>query len=158
MHHRIAHRNLPHRLLVARERLMANFRPILNHFGLTEQQWRILRTLDDQEQLEPRELCERCQIQSSNMPGVLERLAAMGLVDRRRDAADQRRVLVRLAPHGERLVGELAPYIEQQYRHIEKAFGKPTLIELDRAIEAFLAIDADAVLRVELPAIAKARS
>jgi homoprotocatechuate degradation regulator HpaR len=158
MQHRIAHRNLPHRLLVARERLMANFRPILNHFGLTEQQWRILRTLDDKEPLEPRELCELCQILSSNMPGVLERLAGMGLIDRKRDTADQRRVLVRLAPQGERLVGELAPYIEQQYRHIERAFGKQVLSELDNAIEAFLAVDVEAVQRVALPAATKARS
>ena len=54
---RITYRNLPQLFLKARESLMAHFRPILKHFGLTDQQWRILRALDEYSQLEPREIC-----------------------------------------------------------------------------------------------------
>ena len=71
MKHRIAYRNLPQLFLKARDSLMSHFRPILNHFGVTEQQWRILRLLDEHGQLEPRELCDLCQIFSSSMAGVL---------------------------------------------------------------------------------------
>ncbi|MDO9215991.1 MAG: homoprotocatechuate degradation operon regulator HpaR, partial [Lacisediminimonas sp.] len=38
-------RNLPHLLLQAREALMTRFRPFLNANGITEQQWRIIRSL-----------------------------------------------------------------------------------------------------------------
>ena len=43
----LAHRNLPLLLLQARERVIAQFRPILKAHGLTEQQWRVLRALVD---------------------------------------------------------------------------------------------------------------
>jgi len=151
MNHRFTQRNLPQRFLIARERLMSHFRPILTHYGLTEQQWRLLRVLDDKEQLEPRELCEMCQILSSNMPGVLARMKGMELIERNRSVEDQRRVLVRLAPKGEKLIAEIAPYIEQQYRYLEKAFSKRVLADLDKALEKFLEVDISSVERVELP-------
>ena len=116
---RITHRNLPQLLLKARDALMSHFRPVLNHFGVTEQQWRILRALDEHGQLEPRELCELCQILSPSMAGMLARMEELKLVERSRVAADQRRVMVRLAEKGDRLIDEIAPLIERQYRLLE---------------------------------------
>jgi homoprotocatechuate degradation regulator HpaR len=137
--------------LKARESLMSHFRPILNHFGVTEQQWRILRLLDEHGQLEPRELCELCQIFSSSMAGVLVRMEETGLILRNRVAEDQRRVLVRLAPGGTRLLGAMAPLIELQYQHIEKRFGKRATAQLIEELEGFIAATGDSVQRVELP-------
>ena len=58
MSRKLAYRYLPQLFLRAREELLCHFRPIISHFGLTEQQWRILRALSEHEQLEPREICE----------------------------------------------------------------------------------------------------
>ena len=68
----LRHRNLPQLMLQAREALMAQFRPILNENGVTEQQWRIIRALLTHGPLEPRQLCELCQISSPSIVGVLE--------------------------------------------------------------------------------------
>lgn len=38
-------RTLPMALLRLRERVMAEFRPIMSEHGVTEQQWRVLRVL-----------------------------------------------------------------------------------------------------------------
>lgn len=151
MKHRITYRNLPQLFLKARESLMSHFRPILNHFGVTEQQWRILRVLDEHSQLEPRELCDLCQIQSPSMAGVLARMEDMGLVRRARLPEDQRRVMVRLAPKGDRLISEIAPLIDAQYEEIEKTFGKPTINALFSALEAFVQANGTPVPPVELP-------
>ena len=151
MKHRIAYRNLPQLFLKARDSLMSHFRPILNHFGVTEQQWRILRLLDEHGQLEPRELCDMCQIFSSSMTGVLVRMEETGLILRNRVAQDQRRVLVRLAPKGSRLLQKIAPLIELQYQHIEQTFGKRATSELIKELEGFIAATADSVAHVELP-------
>lgn len=151
MKHRIAYRNLPQLFLKARDSLMSHFRPILNHFGVTEQQWRILRLLDEHGQLEPWELCDRCQIFSSSMAGVLARMEEIGLIQRSRVAEDQRRVLVRIAPDGDRLMREMAPLIDLQYQHIEQAYGKRGIVALFEALEKFIAAEGDAVERVELP-------
>ena len=129
---------------------MSHFRPILNHFGVTEQQWRILRLLDEHGQLEPRELCEMCQILSSSMTGVLTRMEEVGLISRNQVADDRRRVLVRLAPCGDQLISEIAPLIDLQYQHIEQAFGKPVIVDLLNAFEGFIAAEPESVLHVTL--------
>ncbi|RZA34384.1 MAG: homoprotocatechuate degradation operon regulator HpaR [Lysobacteraceae bacterium] len=152
MSRRMSNRELPQQLLKARDALMAHFRPVLNHFGVTEQQWRILRALDEHEQLEPRELCELCQILSPSMAGMLARMEEMGLVERRRVAADARRVMVSLAPQGDRLFGEIAPLIERQYRLMEKAWGKRVVDDLSVALAGFMAAQGTPVPQVELPA------
>lgn len=151
MKHRITHRNLPQLFLKARECLMSSFRPILNHFGLTEQQWRILRALDEHAQLEPREICNLCQILSPSMAGVLARMEQMALIQRSRVAGDQRRVLVRLAPKGDQLINEMAPLIELQYQYIEQAFGKQIFNDLSNSLEAFIDANANPVQQIELP-------
>lgn len=149
--HRIAHRNLPQLLLKARERLMSHFRPIINHFGLTEQQWRILRALDEHGPLEPWALCEMCQILSPSMAGVLARMEDSGLVNRERMPEDQRRVMVRVAPKGDRLLLDMAPLIDEQYQSIEKACGKGVFDDLFKALEGFIAAEKDTIPQVELP-------
>lgn len=152
MKHRIAYRNLPELFLRARDRLMSHFRPILNHYGVTEQQWRILRALDEHGQLESWELCDRCQILSSSMPGVLARMEETGLLQRTRMAEDLRRVLVELAPKGDRLISEIAPLIDLQYRHIEQAFSKRAIADLFKVLEEFADQPEESVQHVELPA------
>ena len=133
---------------------MSHFRPILQHYGITEQQWRILRILDERVQLEPREICHLCQIMSSSMAGVLARMEQMELILRNRVAKDQRRVLVRLAPRGEQLVSAMAPLIDAQYKNIEDALGKPVLDELFNILEQFIDVQSTPVQQVALPAIA----
>ena len=148
---RIAYRNLPQLFLKARDSLMSHFRPILNRFGLTDQQWRILRALDEHAQLEPREICSLCQILSSSMAGVLARMEELALIERQRVPGDQRRVVVRLAFKGDQLVREMAPLIDLQYQHIEQAFGKHIFDDLFNSLETFIAAQASPVRHVELP-------
>lgn len=152
MAQRFTHRNLPQQLLKARDVLMGHFRPILHHYDLTEQQWRILRALDEHAQLEPRELCAQCQILSSSMVGILARMEELGLLQRIRIEADQRRVLVSLAPAGDALIDEMAPLIQLQYQYLEQALGGETLDALSRALAGFIGAQETPVRRVPLPA------
>jgi homoprotocatechuate degradation regulator HpaR len=151
MSRKLAYRNLPQLFLKAREELLCHFRPIISHFGLTEQQWRILRTLSEMEQLEPREICEHCHILSPSMTGVLSRMEEMNLVTRTRMPEDQRRVLVRLTPKSEQLVSELGPLIVEQYKIIEQAFGPELIKELYEVMDRVIAAERGQIPRVRLP-------
>lgn len=151
MPRKIPRRNLPQLLLKAREELLCCFRPIINHFGLTEQQWRIIRSLSEHEQLEPREICDLCQILSPSLAGVLARMEELGLVSRSRMAGDQRRVLVRLTPKSEDLIGRMAPLIEAQYAHIEAALGPELIAQLYGVLDRLLGAEHPPIRRVELP-------
>ncbi len=151
MSRKLAYRNLPQLFLKAREELLCHFRPIISHFGLTEQQWRILRTLSEMEQLEPREICEICHILSPSMTGVLSRMEEMNLVTRERMPEDQRRVIVRLTPKSEQLVAELGPLIVEQYKVIEQAFGPELIKELYDVMDRVIAAERGPIARVALP-------
>lgn len=148
----INHPNLPQLLLKARESVFSHFRPIISHFGLTEQQWRVLRTVSEHQQLEPREICDRCQILSSSMAGVLARMEDMGLIERSRFPDDQRRVLVRPAAKGEQIVQKMAPLIETQYAHLEQALGKKLFKETYSLLERLIDTERKVTVQhVELP-------
>ncbi|WP_153130307.1 homoprotocatechuate degradation operon regulator HpaR [Dechloromonas hortensis] len=151
MSRKLAYRNLPQLFLKAREELLCHFRPIISHFGLTEQQWRILRTLSEMEQLEPREICELCHILSPSMTGVLSRMEEMGLVTRTRVPEDQRRVIVRLTRKSEQLVSELGPLIEAQYRVIEQAFGPELIRQLYEVMDKVIVAERGPIQRIALP-------
>lgn len=152
MDRRISYRNLPQLFLKAREELLCHFRPIINHFGLTEQQWRILRTLSEHEQLEPREICDICHILSPSLAGVLARMDDLGVVIRSRMPEDQRRVLVRLSPKGEAIVAQMAPLVQAQYRLLEDALGQELIQEVYQVVDKLLiAQHTTRVPRVALP-------
>jgi homoprotocatechuate degradation regulator HpaR len=120
---RLKHRNLPLLLLQAREHVIAHFRPILNAYGITEQQWRIVRVLLDSGPLEPRQIGELCRISSPSMAGVLARMEELGLIARRRLDHDQRRVRVSLTRRSRALAARMAPQIDSTYEHIEDLIG-----------------------------------
>lgn len=143
--------NLPQLFLRGREELLRHFRPIISHFGLTEQQWRVLRTIAEFDEIEPREICKTCQILSPSLTGMLARMEGMGLVTRTRMAGDQRRVIVRITAKAERLVAELEPLIAKQYKIIEEAFGPALIQELLEVMDKVLATERRPIRQIKPP-------
>ncbi len=131
------HRNLPMLLLQAREAAMSVFRPLLKQFSLTEQQWRIIRVLNDHPtgEMEAGQIAKECCILSPSLTGVLERMERDGLVQRVRPAQDQRKVVVSLSANSKVLVKQISPLIEAQYQRIEAQIGLPRLNELCRVLD-----------------------
>jgi homoprotocatechuate degradation regulator HpaR len=120
----LRHRNLPLLLLHARESVIAQFRPVLNAHGVTEQQWRIVRALLERGPLEPRQIVDVCRISSPSLAGVLARMDDLGLVHRERHANDARRVAVTLTDRSRDLAAAMAPQIEAIYQTIEAHIGR----------------------------------
>ncbi|CDM25720.1 homoprotocatechuate degradation operon regulator HpaR [Castellaniella defragrans] len=145
------HRNLPQLLLKARDALLGHFRGILTHYGLTEQQWRIVRSLREQGPLEPNQLCDACQILSPSMVGVLNRMQMQELVVRERAPHDQRRIIISLTPQGEAVYDRIAPLVEAQYQLIEAAIGRDLIDQTYAQIDRLLSAPLDRVPAVELP-------
>ncbi|WP_343731882.1 homoprotocatechuate degradation operon regulator HpaR [Duganella sp.] len=148
---KIKYRNLPNLLLKARDNVLAQFRPIISHFGLTEQQWRILRVLSDAGDLEQREISESCLILGPSLTGVLSRMEDMKLIARTRMEEDQRRVTVRMTALGEKVVDAMSPLITQQYRNLEQAYGPEMMAEIIALMDRFNSADRNAVAQVKLP-------
>jgi len=117
-------------LLQAREAAMAFFRPLLNEHDLTEQQWRVIRILKQQGELENYQLAELACILKPSMTGVLGRLERDGLVRRHKAAQDQRRVLVTLTEGGEACFASMKEGMEANYQKIQAQFGEEKLQQL----------------------------
>lgn len=114
---------------------MRRFRPVLNQHGLTEQQWRILRVLLDEDGLEPRQLCERCLISSPSIAGVLKRMEEAGWIKRERMAHDQRRVTVTVTAATKKLGKSIGPMIEREYEELENLVGVKQLQQVYDALD-----------------------
>ena len=123
--------SLPMALLGAREATMQRFRPMLTEFGLTEQQWRVLRALASSDgPLEVSQVADRTELLPPSVSRIVSRLVDDGLIDRTTVEYDQRRATLRLTRKGQGLVTRVAPHSERIYAEIEAAFGADRLAML----------------------------
>lgn len=122
---------LPLLLLQAREATVGHFKPILQQVGISEPQWRIIRVLSAQGELEASLLAKQSCILGPSLTGILGRMEKAGHVQRRRADKDQRYVLVSLTAGGAALFQQVRPLLEAYYAEISRAFGDDNLRQLN---------------------------
>lgn len=79
------------------------YKPLLEPLGLTYPQYLVLLALWERDGLAVNELGERLFLDSGTLTPLLKRMEAAGWLQRSRDAADERRVIVTLTPEGRAL-------------------------------------------------------
>ncbi|BDH45523.1 homoprotocatechuate degradative operon repressor [Salmonella enterica subsp. enterica serovar Choleraesuis] len=131
------HESLTIALLQARETAMSWFRPVLNHYNLTEQQWRVIRTLAEEHSVDFHRLAVKACILRPSLTGILTRLERDGLVVRLKPVNDQRRLFVSLTPQGDELFQKARGEIDAGYSQIETRFGPEKLRQLQHLLEEF---------------------
>jgi homoprotocatechuate degradation regulator HpaR len=131
-------RALPMQLLRAREAVMQRFRPHLHELGFTDQQGRIMRTLADVEWIDMLELSRRCCIHPASLSRIIPRLDEKGIVRRRQDPNDARRVTVSLTKKGRSTFALLSFESEVIYADLGAALGVARLQELHRCLDALI--------------------
>ena len=129
--------SLPMELLRAREAAMSRFRPVLREYGLTEQQWRVIRVLAEHDGIDASEVAARSFLLAPSLTRILQFLEKENLVRRRLDSNDQRRSVLTLTQKGRKIVGSVGPDSERQYAEIEAAFGRERLERLYELLAAF---------------------
>jgi len=97
-------RSLPIALLRARERVMGPIRGMLLDVGITEQQWRVLRVLDEAGPMEPTRIAEQACLLLPSLTRILQKLEEKKLIDRVQDQSDRRKQIVRISRPGARLI------------------------------------------------------
>lgn len=130
-------------LLQARETAMGFFRPILNRYGLTEQQWRIIRILAEHRSLDFHALAQQACILRPSLTGILTRLERDGLVFRLKPLNDQRKLFASLTPKGVELYQQACTEIDAGYQQIEQQFGIQKLHQLKQLLVEFNTLSAD---------------
>lgn len=79
------------------------YKPVLDELGLTYPQYLVLLVLWDNDGRTVGQIAERLALESSTITPLVKRLEAAGLVARKRDDADERRVFVHLTGKGRAL-------------------------------------------------------
>lgn len=128
-------------LLRARESSMTFFRPLLQKAGFTEQQWRVLRVLNDHEELEAKQLAHLCCILSPSLTRIITRFEEDGFVIRKKSATDQRISLLSLTPKANKVVKELRPEVDATYARIKEKLGEDKLKEISQLLNDIIALE-----------------
>lgn len=127
-------------LAVAARSVIALYRPVLEPLGLTHPQYLVMLALWESEPRTVKNLSETLALEPATLSPLLKRLEATGYIERRRSAADERALEVRLTANGRALRAEaetIPPRIVEQ-------LGLP-LAELENLRESLHAIIGAAV-------------
>lgn len=99
-------RSLPIALLRARERVMAPIRTMLSDVDVTEQQWRVLRVLEEAGPMEPTRIAEEACLLLPSLTRILQKLQEKKLIRREKDRTDRRRQIISISESGTTLIAE----------------------------------------------------
>lgn len=127
--------SLPLKLLRAREAALNHFRPLLKEISLTEQQWRIIRALNEYGALESKQLAECCCILSPSLTGIIKRLEQQNFIQRQKSTEDQRRVLLSLTDHAQKVFDDISPRFEERYSKMTERFGQEKMQEFKELLD-----------------------
>ncbi|MBD1545668.1 homoprotocatechuate degradation operon regulator HpaR [Roseibium aggregatum] len=130
-------RSLPIALIRAREKVMGPIREMLSNSGLTEQQWRILRVLDELGPLDSTKLSENASLLLPSQTRIVQTLVEKGLVTRQADPSDRRRQTVAITSSGQQIILDNLDEAQRIAAHIETVLGKETVDRLLDILEEF---------------------
>ena len=117
-------RSLPMMLYRTLDAVMPRFRQIFSEFGLTEQQWRVLRVLWEQGPTTARELARLTLIPAPSLVGIVDRLTISGLVSRTRSNQDRRNVFIETTDAGKELEEKVRPRVDKAYDELRLSFDE----------------------------------
>ena len=95
-------------------------------------------------------LADELDVSVASLTGIIDRMEARGLVERRREPDDRRVILVHQTDAGDAVFGEMAA---ERRKHLEALFDRMT----DEELESFL-VGLRALRRVRSEAMAESRS
>jgi MarR family transcriptional regulator, organic hydroperoxide resistance regulator len=105
----------------------------------TEEHWRILHVLADEQGRSMGELAERVLLNGPALTKNIDKLVSRGVVQRAADAADSRKVLVFISDLGLDVVARLAKGVDAHHNSIEEALGPKRTQQLKRLLESLIA-------------------
>lgn len=97
-------RSLPIALIRAREGIMSPIREMLAQSDVTEQQWRVLRVLDDHGPQESSALAQRACLLFPSLTRITQTLKKKGLITQTRVATDKRRQVIEITAAGKEII------------------------------------------------------
>ncbi len=83
---------------------MGPIRKMLVDAGVTEQQWRVLRVLNEEGPQEPTHIADRACLLLPSLTRILQKLEIKGFIMRNAHPCDKRRQIVEITPKGQQII------------------------------------------------------
>ncbi|HCH33805.1 MAG TPA: homoprotocatechuate degradation operon regulator HpaR [Oceanospirillaceae bacterium] len=123
-------RALPLALLRARETVMSPIRKVLKDHDVTDQQWRVLRVLHENELMDAKELAKSACVLAPSLTRIIKNLEEKNMLTRRADGKDGRRVLLQILPLGAELIESVTPEVQVIYQGLNDKYGAQKMSDL----------------------------
>ena len=120
-------RSLPIALLRARETVMAPIREMLADAGVTEQQWRVLRVLDEAGPLDGTKVSRRASLLAPSLTRITQTLQSKGLVTCTGSEIDRRRQMLDITSEGRDLLAQYRDQAAEIASNLEARLGTERL-------------------------------
>jgi DNA-binding MarR family transcriptional regulator len=105
--------------------------------GLTEEHWRILFVLSDEQGHSMGQLAEAVLLNHPALTKNIDKLVSRALVQRAPDADDSRRVLVFISDLGLEMWGRLSKQVDALHKGVDEALGPRKAAQLKRLLVEF---------------------
>lgn len=102
---------------------MGPIRQVLTDVDLTEQQWRVLRVVQETGPIDPTQIAIEACLLLPSLTRILQKLEEKGFISRTRDRQDRRRQVVTLTEAGEAVIEENIGEALELIERIQKAMG-----------------------------------
>ncbi len=141
--------SLPIMLYRTLDAIMPRFRRIFSDFNLTEQQWRVLRVLWENDEIAIKDLSALTLLPAPSLVGILDRLQKNNRVVRRRSRQDRRSVLVAATRQGRDLEQQIMPLVQATYLELKQSVEPKVWQDLMQGLRAVSHIDSLAVAEIK---------
>jgi MarR family transcriptional regulator, organic hydroperoxide resistance regulator len=105
----------------------------------SEEHWRILQVLSDEQGRSMGELAERVLMNGPALTKNIDKLVSRGVVQRAADGVDNRKVLVFISDLGLETVARLKERVDAHHDSLEEALGPRKTSQLKKLLESFIA-------------------
>ncbi|WP_286181160.1 MarR family transcriptional regulator [Bacillus sp. ISL-37] len=99
----------------------------LKPYRITTEQWSVLRTLNEFDEVSQKELSIRSDKDQATLTKILDLLVKQENVERLANPLDRRSFLVKITPKGTKLVEEVTPYLEEIFMKITHGIDEERL-------------------------------
>ena len=127
--------SLPMILSRALDDIMPQYRSLFQAHGITDQQWRVMRALWEQEHLTSKQISQITLIPAPSLVGILDRLEKKGLLGRLRSVEDRRLVFIRPTKAGRELQEIMLPKIEEIHNFLIERVTNKEWNEMKRILD-----------------------
>ena len=127
--------SLPMLLNRSLDAIMPPYRDLFQEFGVTEQQWRVLRVLWEQKHLTSAQISILTLLPSPSLVGILDRLEKKELVKRLRSSSDRREINITITDKGRELQSEVMPKVKKIQDQIKVILTDCEWRELNKSLE-----------------------